>query len=152
VGPGVARGGNYGDIGFLHRPGKRVPEVVGGDTPLVRGEIDQRVDQLPAGALLRERADQAVGVDPVGGAEIDDTKHRLVRKLSRGGQHGRVGGLERSALRERVLRVVHCHARELRAIYTPIVSHADTSSNRRSISARWRYRATGTLTASSGPP
>jgi hypothetical protein len=90
--------------------------VVGGDAPRVRREIHERVAQRAAGALLREIADQAVGVDPVGGAEIDHAEHRLVRKQPRGGQHGRVGRLERGALRERVPRVVIRHARELGAI------------------------------------
>jgi hypothetical protein len=84
--------------------------VAGGDAPRVRRQIDERVDQRPAGALLREIADEAVGVDPVGGAEIGHAEHRLVREPPRGGQDGRVSRLERGALRERVPRVVVCHA------------------------------------------
>jgi hypothetical protein len=75
-----------------------VPQVVGRDTPRIRRQIDERVDQRPAGALVDEVADQAVGIDPVGGAEIDHAQNRLIRELSRGGQRGRVGRLERGAL------------------------------------------------------
>lgn len=69
-----------------------------GDVPRIRRQIDERVDQRPARALLHEIADQAVRVDPVGGAEIDDAEHRLVREQPRGGQGGREGLLERRAL------------------------------------------------------
>ena len=113
---GVARRGDDDDPGPVRRSAEGVPQVVGGDPPRVRREIDERVDQRPAGALLREIADEAVGVDPVGGAEIDHAEHRLVREQPRGGQRGRVGRLERGALRERVPRVVVRHARELGAI------------------------------------
>jgi hypothetical protein len=90
--------------------------VAGGDPPRVGWEIDERVDQRAAGALLRKIADEAVGVDPVGGAEIDHAEDRLLRKHPSGGQRGRVGRLERGALRERVPRVVVRHAREFGAI------------------------------------
>jgi hypothetical protein len=53
---------------------------------------------------------------PVRGAEIDHAEHRLVRKQPRCREHVRVGRLERGALRERVPRVVVCHAREIGAI------------------------------------
>ncbi len=113
---GVARRRDNDGLGPVRRSTERVSQVVGGDTPCVRRQVDERVDQRPAGALPRELADQAVGVHPVGGAEIDDAEHRLVRKQPRRGQHGRVGRRERGALRERVPRVVVCHARELGAI------------------------------------
>jgi hypothetical protein len=84
--------------------------------PQVRREIDERVDQRPASALVREIADEAMRVDPIGGAEVDDAQHRRVRKQPRRGQRCRVGHLERGALRERVARVVVRHARELGVI------------------------------------
>jgi hypothetical protein len=89
--------------------------VACGDAPRVGREIDERVDQRPAGAFLREVADEVVGVDPVGGAEIGHAEDRLVREPARGGHHGGVGRLERGALRERVTRVVVRHARQLGA-------------------------------------
>jgi hypothetical protein len=49
--------------------------VVGSDAPCVSGEIDKRVNQQLAGALVGESADEAMRVDPVGGAEID---HALI--------------------------------------------------------------------------
>ena len=61
---------------------------VAGDAPRVRRQIDERVDQRPAGALLREIADEAVRVDPVGGAEIDHAEHRLVREQPRAASAG----------------------------------------------------------------
>ena len=103
--PGPARGSTEG-----------VPQVVGGDLPRVRWEIDERVDQRPASALLREIADYTVGVDAIGGTKIDHAEHGLVRKEPRRGQHGRVGRLERGPLRERVPRIVLRHAREFGAI------------------------------------
>ena len=90
--------------------------MVGSDAPRVGGEIDKRVDQQLAGALVGESADEAMRVDPIGGAEIDHAEQRLLRKPPRGGQHGRVSRLERCALRERVLSVVVCHAREVGTI------------------------------------
>ena len=112
---GVA-GARDHDDSRLARFAERVLQMVGGDAPRVRRQIDERVDQRPSVALPHEIADQAVGIHPVGGAEIDHAEHRLVRKQSRRGQHGRVGRLERSALRERVPGVVVGHARELGAI------------------------------------
>ena len=113
---GVARCGDDHDPGPVLSPTESVPQVLGGDSPDVRGQIHERVDQRPAGPLLRELADEAMGVDPVGGAEIDHAEHRLVRKQPSGVQSGGVGRLERGALRERVPRVVVCHAREIGAI------------------------------------
>ena len=113
---GVAGRRDHDDPWLARRFTERVLQVVGGDPPRVRRQIDERVDQRPSSALPHEIADQAVGIHPVGGAEIDHAEHRLVRKQSGGGQHGRVGRLERGALRERVPRVVVCHARELGAI------------------------------------
>ena len=114
-GAGLARRGDHDDP----RPVRRfegVPQVPAGDAPRVGRQIDERVDQRPAGALLREFADEAVRVDPVGGAEIDHAEHPLVVEQPRRGQHGRVGRLERRALRERAARVVVRHAREFGAI------------------------------------
>ena len=113
---GVARRRDDDRRGPVRRSTERLLQVVGGDAPRVRRQIDERVDQRSAGALPREIADQAVGVHTVGGAEIDHAEHRLVRKQSSRGQHGRMGRRERGALRERVPRVVVCHARELGAI------------------------------------
>jgi hypothetical protein len=96
---GVARRGDDDDPGPVRRSPEGVPQVVGGHAPRVRREIDQCVAQRPAGALLGESADEAVGVDPVGGAEIGHSQHRLVRKLPGGGQHGGVGRLESRSLR-----------------------------------------------------
>ena len=95
---GVARCGD--DIGPapVRRSTEGAPQVVGGDAPRVRREIDERVDQCPAGALFGERTDEPVGVDAVGGTEIGYPENRLAREFPRGGQHGRVGGLERGAL------------------------------------------------------
>ena len=115
-GADLARRRDDGDLRPVRRSTERVPQVVGGDAPRVRRQIDERVDQRSAGALPHEIADQAVGVHPVGGTEIDHAEHRLVRKQLRRGQHGRVGRRERGALRERVARVVVGHARELGAI------------------------------------
>ena len=112
---GVPWPGDDHDLGPVRSPTEGV-QLVGGDPPDVRREIYERVDQRPAGALLRELADQAVGVDPVGGAEIDHAEHRLVREQPRGVQRGRVRRLERGALRERVPRVVVRHACEVGAI------------------------------------
>jgi hypothetical protein len=113
---GVARRGDDDEPGRDRRATKGMPQVVGGDRPRVRREVDERVDQRPAGAHFREMADETVGVHAVGGAEIDHAEHRLVRKHPRGGQRGRIGRLERGALRERAPRVVVRHARELGAI------------------------------------
>ena len=113
---GVPRRGDDHDLGPVRSSTEGMRQVVGGDPPDVRRQIYERVDQRPAGALLRELADEAVGVDPVGGAEIDHAEHRLVRKQPRGVQRGRVGRLKGGALRERVPRVVVCHAREVGAI------------------------------------
>ena len=115
-GAGVARRRDHDDPAPVRRWAEGVPQVVGGDPPRVRREINERVDQRPAGALLREIADEAVGVHAVGGAQIGHAEHGLVREQPRGGQHGRVGRLERGALREGVPRVVVRHARELGAI------------------------------------
>jgi hypothetical protein len=54
--------------------------VVGSNSPGVRGQVDERIDQRPAGALLRESADQTVRVHAVRGTEIDHAQHRLVHK------------------------------------------------------------------------
>ena len=89
--------------------------VLGGDPPLVRRQIDQRVDQRPARALLHEIADEAVEVDAVSGAEIGHAEHGLGGERARGGQRGRMGRLECGALRERVPGVVVRHAREFGA-------------------------------------
>ena len=113
---GVAGRGDDDDRGRVRRPAEGLAQVVGGDAPRVRRQIDERVDQRPAGALVRETADQAVEVDPVGGAEIGNAEHRLIRKQTRGGQRGRAGRLERGALRERVPRVIVRHAGEFGAI------------------------------------
>jgi hypothetical protein len=113
---GVVRRWDDDNPGLVRGSIEGVPQVVGGDPPRVRREINERVDQRPATALLRELADEAVGVDPVGGAEIDHAEHRLVRKQPRGGEHGRMGRLERGALRKRVPRGVVRQARELGAI------------------------------------
>ena len=107
---GVARRGYDDRLARVRGSTEGVQQVVGRDLPRVRREIDERVDQRPARALLGESADQAVEVDTVGGAEIDHTEHRLVRKQSRGGQGGHVGRLERGPLRERVPPVVVRHA------------------------------------------
>ena len=115
-GGGVTRRGDHHDPRPVRRFAEGVPQVLAGDAPRVGRQIDERVDQWPAGALLREIADEAVRVDPVGGAEIDHAQHPLVRKQPRGGQHGRVGRLERRALRERAARVVVGHAQEFGAI------------------------------------
>jgi hypothetical protein len=93
-----------------------VPQVLASDAPCVGRQIDERVDQRPAAALLREIADETVRVDPVSGAEINHAQHPLLRKQPRGRQRRRVGRLERRALRERVPPVVVGHAREFRAI------------------------------------
>ena len=114
-GAGLARRGDHDDRALVRRRAEGVPQMRGGDAPRVRREIDERVDQRPAGALRREVADEAVGVDAVGGAQIGHAEHRLVRQPPRGGHHGRVGRLEGGALRERVPRVVVRHARELGA-------------------------------------
>src|ERR671910_1914573 len=113
---GVPRRGDDYDLRPVRSSTEGMRQVVGGDPPDVRRQIYERVDQRPAGALLRELADEAVGVDPVGGAEIDHAERRLVSKQPRGAQRGRVGRLEGGALRERVPRVVVCHAREVGAI------------------------------------
>ena len=113
---GVTRGGDHDDPRPVRRFAEGVAQMRAGDAPRVRRQIDERVDQRPARAQLREIADQAVRVDPVGGAEIDHAEHRLVREQLRGGQRRRVGHLERRALRERVPRVVVGHAREFGAI------------------------------------
>ena len=116
AGAGVTRPGDHDDARPVRRVPEGAPEVLAGDGPRVRGQIDERVDHRPAGALLHERADEAVRVDPVGGAEIDDAEHRLVREAPRRGEDGRMRRLERRALRERVPRVVVRHAREFGAI------------------------------------
>ena len=108
--------GNDDDPGPAGIAAEGLPEVLGGDPPRVGREIDERVDQRPASALLHEGSDEPVGVDAVGGAKIDHAEHRLVREQAGGGQRGRVGRLERGALRERVPRVVRRHAREFGAI------------------------------------
>ncbi len=90
-----------------------VPQVGGDDPPRVRREINERVDQRLAGALGDEIADEAVRVHAVGGAQIGHAEHGLARQLLRGRHHGRVGRLERGALREGVARVVVRHAQEL---------------------------------------
>ena len=87
----------------------------GGDPPRVRREINERVDQRPAGALRHEIADEAVRVHAVGGAQIGHAEHGLARQPLRGGHHGRVNRLEGGALREGVPRVVVRHAQELGA-------------------------------------
>ena len=110
---GVIRPGDDIHPGRVRRFPEGVAHVVGGDPPCVRWKIDERVYQRAAGALLREIADEAVGVDPVRGAEIDHAEHRLLRKQPRGREHVRAGRLERGTLRERVPRVVVRHARKL---------------------------------------
>ena len=90
-----------------------LPQVGGGDPPCVRREVNERVDQRPAGALRDEIADEAVRVHAVGGAKIGHAEHGFARQLPRGGHHGRVDRLEGGALREGVPRVVVRHAREL---------------------------------------
>ena len=112
----VARRRDHDSLMPVRRSTEGVSQVVGGDAPCVRRQVDERVDQRPAGALPRELADQLVGVHPVGGAEIDHAEHRLVRKRSPRRQHGWVGRRERGALRERIARIVVRHAREFGAI------------------------------------
>jgi hypothetical protein len=112
---GLARRRDHDDRALVRRRAEGVPQVGGGDPPRVRREIDERVDQLPAGALRHEIADEAVGIHAVGGAQIGHPEHRLARQPLRGGHHGRVGRLEGGALREGVPRIVVRHARELGA-------------------------------------
>ena len=50
---GVARRGDDDDPGLVRRSAEREPQLIGGDPPGVRREIDERVDQAPAGALRR---------------------------------------------------------------------------------------------------
>jgi len=95
---GVARRGDDDGLARVRRVNECVPQVVGGNAPRVRREIDERVDQCPTDALLGEVTDEPVGVDAVGGTEIGYPEHRLARKLPRGGQDGRVGSLEGGAL------------------------------------------------------
>ena len=57
---GVAPCRNDDGSGLVPRCTERVPEVVGGDAPRIRRQVDQRVDQGATGALPRELADQAV--------------------------------------------------------------------------------------------
>ena len=114
-GAGLARRRDHDDRALVRRRAEGVPQVGGGDPPRVRREIDERVDQRPAGALRHEIADEAVGVHAVGGAQIGHAEHGLARQPPRGGHHGRVGRLEGGALREGVPRVVVRHARELGA-------------------------------------
>jgi hypothetical protein len=57
-----------------------------------------------------------MGVDPIGGAEIDHAQERLISEEPRGVPRRRMRCLERGALRERVPRGVIGHARELGAI------------------------------------
>ena len=114
-GADLTRRREHDDRALVRRRGEGVPQMRGGDTPRVRREIDERVDQRPPGSLRHEIADEAVGVHAVGGTQIGHPEHRLVRQLPRGGHHGRVGRLERGALREGVPRIVVRHARELRA-------------------------------------
>lgn len=113
---GVARRRDDEHLMLARRFTEGMPQVPGGSCPRVGGQIHEGVDQWPAGAIAGEGADQAVGVDSVGGPEIDHAKHILVRKRSRGGERGRLRGLECGALRERVARVVVRHAQELGAI------------------------------------
>ena len=113
---GVTRRGDHHDPRPVRRVAERLPQVLSGDAPRVRRQVHERVDQRPARAPLGEIADQAVRVDPVGGAEIGHAQHRLVREQPRGAQRRRVGRLERRTLRERAARVVVRHAREFGAI------------------------------------
>lgn len=53
----------------------------------------------PTAPLLHESAHEVVRVDALGGAEIDNAQHPVVRERLRGGQQGGVGRLERRALR-----------------------------------------------------
>ncbi len=97
-GAGVARRRNDDDFGPVGSSTERALKVVGGNAPRVRRQIDQRIDQRSAGALPYEIADQAVGVHPVGGPEIDHAENRLGRKRRRRGQGCGVGRRERVAL------------------------------------------------------
>ena len=114
-GPDSACAGDHDHHALVLRLAKGVPQVGGGDPPRVRREINERVDQRPAGALRHEITDEAVRVHAVGGAQIGHAEHRLARQPLRGGHHGRVGRLEGGALREGVPRVVVRHAQELGA-------------------------------------
>ncbi len=112
---GVARLGND-NAGSAGIAAEGLAQVLGGDPPRVGREIDERVDQRVAGALLHQGSDQPVGVDAVGGAEIGHAEHGLIGEQASGGKCGRVGRLERGALGERVARVVRRHAREFGAL------------------------------------
>jgi hypothetical protein len=114
-GAGLAQRRDHNYHALVRRRVEGVPQVAGGDPPRVRREINERVDQRPAGALRHEIADEAVGVHPVGGAQIGHAQHRLARQPPRGGHHGRVGRLKGGPLGEGVPRVVVRHARELGA-------------------------------------
>ena len=53
-GAGVTRPGDDDDARPVRRVAEGAPQVLAGDRPRVRRQIDERVDQRPAGALLRE--------------------------------------------------------------------------------------------------
>ena len=76
---GVTRVGDHDDPRPVRRFAEGVAQMLAGDAPGVRRQIDECVDQRPPRAQLGEPADQAVRVDPVGGAEIDHAEHRLLR-------------------------------------------------------------------------
>ena len=116
LGAGIGRRGDHDYRALIRALAERLRQVGGSDPPGVRREINERVDQRPAGALGHEIADEAVRVHSVGGAQIDNAKHGLARQLPRGGHHGRVDRLERGALREGVPRVVVRHAQKLGAL------------------------------------
>ena len=94
-----------------------------GCSPVIstRWSADRRARRAAAaGALRREIADEAVRVDPVGGAEIDTTCIAAPRSSANSraaASAGRVGRLERRARPERVPRLVVRHAREFGAIW-----------------------------------
>ncbi|WP_082993213.1 AAA family ATPase [Mycobacterium sp. 1245111.1] len=115
AGTGLVRRRDENDLTLVGSRVEGVSQVPRGDAPRVRREIDERVEQRPAAAQRRETTDQAVGIHPIGRAQIGHAEHRFVRELLRGGQHGRMRRLEGRALRKSMLRIVIRHARELRA-------------------------------------
>ena len=54
-GAGLARRRDHDYHALVHRRAEGVPQVGGGDPPRVRREINERVDQRPAGAAPRDR-------------------------------------------------------------------------------------------------
>jgi hypothetical protein len=97
-GAGLGRRRDHDHHAPVHRWAEGVPQVGGGDPPRVRREINECVDQRPAGALRHKIADEAVRVNAVGGAQIGHAEHGLARQPPRGGHYGRVGCLEGGAL------------------------------------------------------